>query len=286
MLTQLKPAGTIDQVFQIDCVADAGTRQAFIDSAIARGLPRVVQRPRRNGKVAIVGSGPSVTDCVDILKNFDGEIWGINRSLEWMKHRGIKPTGFVGIDPEWFLLEAIPNPSKDLTYYLAAQVHPQVFDHLKDCNVKLWFMADGQVTMPQNAYLIYGGSTCLGRAPNLAYALGYREVHIFGGDSSYTHKTHVHGGELPENTVDAEVAGRKFKTNRMMMSQACEFVDQMVEWAKGKDPLEVTLYGDGLMQALYAHTLETGTYENYLRAEFIAGSGMNRKQRRALKACA
>lgn len=282
-LIPAKDAGTIDQVFDIDCVADIDTRQLFIDGALSRNLPRVVNRPRRPGKVAIVGSGPSVTDCVEILQNFDGEIWGINRSLEWMRHRGIKPTGFVGLDPEWFLVESLPNPTHDLTYYLAAQVHPQVFDHLKDHNVKLWFMADGQVKQPADACLIYGGSTCLGRAPNLAYALGYRDVHIFGGDSSYTHKTHVHGGELPENWVPVELNGTVYKTNRMMLSQACEFSDQMVEWAKGKDPMEVTLYGDGLMQALFAHQMQIGSYQNYLREEFVAGAGMNRKQRRAMR---
>jgi hypothetical protein len=84
---------------------------------------------------------------------------------------------------------------------------PGVFDRLKDRDVRLWYMADDQVKLPWGAYPIYGGSTCLSRAPNLAWALGYREVHVFGGDSSFTHKTHVHGGELPANTMDAHVDG-------------------------------------------------------------------------------
>jgi hypothetical protein len=41
----------------------------------------------------------------------------------------VKPTGFLGIDPEWFLVECLPNIPEDVTYYLAAQVHPCVFDH-------------------------------------------------------------------------------------------------------------------------------------------------------------
>lgn len=283
-LIPAKDAGTIDKVFEIECVADIDTRQAYIDSALKRDLPRCVTRPRHNRKVAIVASGPSVTDYVDFLKEWDGEIWGINRSFEWMRHRGIKPTGFIGLDPEWFLQECLPVMPDDVTYYLAAQVHPCVFDHLQGKNVRLWFMADGQVKQPANAHQVYGGSTALGRAPNLAYLLGFRDVHIFGGDSSYTHKTHVHGGELPENWVPVELDGTVYKTNRMMLSQACEFADQMVEWAKGKDPLNVTLYGNGLMQALFKHQCDTGTYHNYLREEFAAGAKMNRKQRRAMKA--
>jgi hypothetical protein len=276
-----KPLGRTDQVFDIDCVSDASTRQAYIDSAIARNLPRVITRKKRPGKVAVVASGPSVGDCVDILKDWDGEIWGINRAFEWMLHRGIKPTGFLGIDPEWFLKECIPNIPEEATYYLAAQVHPGVFDYLKDRNVKLWFMADGQVKLPRDAHMIYGGSTCLGRAPNLAYALGYRDVHIFGGDSSYTHKQYVHGDDLPPNWVPAEINGRIFKTQRNLIQQASEMVEQMVEWSRGEDPMSVTLYGDGLMQAWYAEQCKSGCYEEYLRE--CAQPQLSRQQRRALK---
>lgn len=276
-----KPLGRTDEVFDLDVVYDQKVRQEYIDSAVARNLPRVVARKKRPGKVAIVASAPSVGDYVDLLKSWDGEIWGINRALAWMIHRDIKPTGFLGIDPEPILKDCLPNIPEDVTYYLAAQVHPCVFDYLKDRNVKLWFMADSQVRLPKDVYLIYGGSTCLGRAPNLAYALGYREVHIFGGDSSYTHKQYVHGDELPPNWCPAEINGRIFKTQRNLIQQASEFVEQMVEWSRPPDPLSVTLYGDGLLQAWYAHQCESGCYEQYLSE--VCRSGMNRKQRRAIK---
>lgn len=269
-LIPAKQQDTIDKIFDIDCVADAETRQKHVDRAVARRLPVVVKRKRRNGKVAIVASGPSVTNYVDELKAWHGEIWGINRAFEWMRHRGIKPTGFIGVDPEWFLVECLPNIPEDATYYLAAQVHPCVFDHLKERDVRLWYMADGQVKLPWGAYQIYGGSTCLSRAPNLAYALGYRDVHVFGGDSSFTHKTHVHGGDLPENWVPAEVDGVVYKTTRAMMSQAVEFVEQFPEWAKGHDPLEVTVYGEGLMPAMLQQAFDAGTFERYLKEQFIA----------------
>ncbi len=266
-LTPLRDAGTLQEIMPIDCVEDKETRQKYIDHAVSLNIPRVFPRRKRKGKVAIVGSGPSATDCVDMLKDWKGEIWGINRSFEWMRHRGIKPTGFLGIDPEWILKECLPNIPEDVTYYLASQVHPCVFEHLKDRKVKLWHMADSEVKHPPGAYPIYGGSTCLSRAPNLAWALGYREVHIIGGDSSYTHKTHVHGGELPSNCVIAEVLGQKFKTNKMMMSQAVEFVEQMVEWAMMKDPLSVSIYGDGLMQAMINDAMNSGGYEQYIQEQ-------------------
>jgi hypothetical protein len=220
-LTPLKPLGTIDQIFELDCVYDKETRQGHVDSAIARKLPLCIRRVPRKGKVAIVASGPSATDYVDLLKAWDGEIWGINGAFVWMMHRG---------------------------------------------------------------------TTCLGRAPNLAYLQGYREVHIFGCDSSFTNKSHVYGdhGEMPAGTFLAEMGDRKFITTRQMMQQACDFCEQMVEWARpgddGSAPLSVSLYGDGLLQAMFSQTLESGSYQQYLRE--LYSKGMTRKQQRALRRAA
>lgn len=290
VLTPLKPEGTIDQIFELDCVYDAGQRQKHLDYALKMRVPWAVKHKRRPGKVAIVASGPSATEFVDLLKDWDGEIWGINGAFVWMLRRGIKPTAFVGLDPEPILKDYLIETPEDATYYLAAQVHPDVFDHLQHHKVKLWFAADGQVNMPFGAVPIFGGSTCVGRAPNLAYHLGYREVHIFGCDSSFTDRDHVYdgAGQLPPGTFSFEIGGRVFLTTRQMVQQACDFAEAMVEWARpgddGSEPLSVSLYGDGLLQFMYAHQLESGCYHQYLREAY--SDGLTRKQRRALRSVA
>jgi hypothetical protein len=285
LLTPLKPLGTIDTIFELDCVYDKDQRQAHVDSAVARKLPICIRRVPRKGKVSIVASGPSAADHVEFLKEFDGEIWGINGAFVWMMHRGIKPTAFVGLDPEPILKDYLTQ-TPDATYYLAAQVHPDVFDHLAGKNVRLWYPGDNQVTYPFGAQSVYGGSTCLGRAPNLAYLLGYREVHIFGCDSSFTHKSHVYGDAgYPAGSFPVEMHGSTFITTRQMLQQSCDFVEQMVEWARpgddGSAPLSVSLYGEGLLQSMFAQTMERGSYYQYL-AELYP-DGLNRKQRRAFK---
>lgn len=286
-LTPLSEAGTVDKLYTLNCVYGPDLRQAQINAAVKRRLPFVVPRKEHKGKIAIVASGPSVTECVDILKDFDGEIWGINGAFQWMRHRGIKPTAFVGLDPEEILKDYLLETPEDVTYYLAAQVHADVFDHLAGKNVRLWFPADTEVKMPFGAVPIFGGSTCLGRAPNLAYVLGYRDVHIFGGDSSFTNKSHVYGetGEVPGGTFPFECNGRMFFTTRQMLNQACEFAEQMVEWArpgsKGETPLNATIYGDGLMQWMFKQNYDSGAYARYIFE--AGGGGKNRKERRAMR---
>jgi len=286
-LTPLNEAGTVDKLYTLNCVYGPELRQQQINAAVKRKLPFIVPRKEHNRKIAIVASGPSVTECVDILKDFDGEIWGINGAFQWMRHRGINPSGFVGLDPEELLKDYLVETPEDATYYLAAQVHSDVFDHLAGKNVRLWFPADGEVKFPFGAIPIFGGSTCLGRAPNLAYVLGYRDVHIFGGDSSFTDKSHVYGdsGLIPGGTFPFECNGRLFITTRQMLNQACEFSEQLVEWArpgsKGETPLNATIYGDGLMQWMFKQNYESGTYGQYIYE--AVGGGLNRKQRRAMR---
>ena len=285
LLTPIKPEGTIDKIFDLHCVVDEKGRQAHIDSTVARNLPTCINRKERKGKVAIVASGPSATDYIDLLKEWDGEIWGINGAFTWLRHRGVKPTAFIGLDPEEMLKDYLLE-IPDATYYIAAQCHPGVFDHLKGHNVRVWFPADKDVKFPFGATQVYGGSTCLSRAPNLAYLLGYRDVHIFGGDSSYTNKSHVYGeqGDLPGGTFPLELNGRVFITTRQMLQQACEFAEQMVEWARpgddGSKPLSVSLYGEGLMQEIFRQNSQAGAYEQYLSETY--GGGKNRQQRRAM----
>ena len=286
-LTQSKPEGTIDKIFELHCVADEKVRQKHINSALARGLPICIRRSERKGKVAIVASGPSATEFVETLKEWDGEIWGINGAFAWLMKRGVKPTAFIGLDPENILKGYLIEMPDDAAYYLAAQVHPDVYDHLAGKNVRIWFPADSEVKFPAGAAQVYGGTTCLSRAPNLAYLLGWRDVHIFGGDSSYTRKSHVYGeeGDLPGGTFPIELNGRVFITTRQMLQQACDFSEQMVEWAvpgaDGSKPLNVTLYGDGLMQEIFRQNYESGVYAQYLYES--NGGGMNRKQRRAMR---
>lgn len=282
-LTPLKPLGTLGEIFEIDCITNKDDRQKQIDSAVARNLPRCRMRKARKGKLAIVASAPSAADYIDILKEWDGEIWAVNGAFKWLLHRGIKPHAFIGCDPEWFLKDYLDITPEDATYYLACQVHPGVFDHLAGKNVQLWFGADGEVTLPLGVEHIHGGSSCVGRAPNLAWILGWRDAHVFGADSSFGNETHVYGGALPSNWVPVELGDRVFRTTRTMLSQACEFTEQMVEWARGDDPLSVTLYGDGLMQALYRQTMESGSYQRYLYEDWEHNRKMNRKQRRAAK---
>lgn len=278
MLTPLREIGTQDEIMPIDCVSDKDTRQKHIDSALARKLTLARLGSVKKGKVAIVASAPSVAEYVDVLKAWDGEIWGINGAFAWMMHRGIKPTGFIGVDPEEMLKDYLIQMPDDVTYYIASQVHPGVFDHLSGKNVVLWHMSDREVKWPLGSTIVHGGSSCLTRAPWLACLMGWQDVHVFGGDSSFTHKTHVYGGNLPSNFCYAEAGGEVFKTHKVMLVQACDMVDLVQSF-----PGTITIHGRGLMQSMVQDLKNSGVLEKLLEEETREMGHMNRAQRRAMK---
>ena len=278
MLTPMREAGKQDEIMPIDCVSDMETRQGHIDSAVKRNLPLCGVGAVKNGKVAIVASAPSVGDYVQTLREWDGEIWGINGAFRWMIHRDIKPTAFIGVDPELMLKDYLIDPPEDATYYLASQVHPGVFDHLVNRKVMLWHNSDKEVKWPLGSILVHGGSSCLTRAPWLACMLGWQDVHLFGGDSSFTHKTHVYGGNIPTNFCFAEAGGEVFRTHKVMMVQACDVVDMVQSF-----PGTITAHGRGLMQSMLGDLKKSGVLDRLLEEETAELSGMNRKQRRALR---
>lgn len=284
-LQEAGEVGTQGDLIPLDRVTDDGTTQRNIDNACSLGLPECQVGEPKSGKLAIVASAPSVAGYVEMLQNWDGEIWGINGAFMWMRHREINPTAFIGLDPEIILKDYLVAPWADeedflagKTFYIASQVHPEVFEFLKGRNVQLWHCSDRLVRWPIGKVLVHGGSTCLTRAPWLACMLGWQDVHIFGGDSSFTHKTHVYGGEIPTNFCFAEVNGELFRTHKVMMAQACDMVDVVQSF-----PGTITIHGQGLMQAIVGQYKESGVHE-WLAKQEAAELGGNRKQRRAMRA--
>jgi hypothetical protein len=245
-LTPLADAMPLDKLFAIDACVAVDKRQKNVDYAFSTGFPFVVMRSPKRIPLAIVGSGPSAGDYIEALKTFPGEIWAINGAFNWLIKAGVKPAAFLGMDPEPFLVDYLIEPTKDAAYYIASQCDPSVFRHLKDHNVWVWHAHDPGVKPAPGNFPIPGGSTLLTRAPYLGSLLGFSDVHIFGGDSSYTGDGYVYGGELiGEGNCVANFDGIEFKTNRQMLAQATEMMNTLENF-----PGEIFVHGSGLMPAM------------------------------------
>jgi len=170
------------------CTADE--LRVNMASANARGYP-VVEKLESNWRpLAIVGGGPSVDEDIDELRAWKSkhpyaEIWAVNGALGWLLARGITPDAMVMMDPHWSMAQFVECDLPEITYYMCSFCDPSVFDKLRGKNVVIWHAGDEIAKPPRGQGAVGGGPTILSRAPMLAYCLGYRDVTLFGADSSY-----------------------------------------------------------------------------------------------------
>ncbi len=217
--------------------------------AMTLGLPAVYRRlEERDGKVAIVGTGPSLSGFVDVLREWKGEVWAINGALDWLQLNGREADACVLCDALPELARFLKNPPKKTRYYVASVCHADVFEALKDRNVIVWHLAQHEAMPPSGTYTIGGGPTALTRAPTLAWCQGIREIHMFGGDSSFTDVMYVEGAKdarqrdgLPADCIQVKVGDRVFLTHPPLVGQAT----YMATLADAL-PAKIEFHGDGL----------------------------------------
>ena len=164
-----------------------------------------------SGSCSVVGSGPSIAET---HKELIGDVIAINGAIGYLLGQGIVPK-FAMIwdcDP---ICERFAIAHPEVTYLIASRVHPKVFEKLKDCKVRVWHAAGdlniidlmnrADVIAKQKGPepLINGGTAGVTRAIYIAKILGYMDINIYGGDSSYSDegKTHIQGSLVKEKDV-------------------------------------------------------------------------------------
>lgn len=209
------------------CVVDQAGRERNQNTNIARGWPKVEIQPARKGRIALVGAAPSLLDYYDELRDYE-EVWAVNGAYDFLLEQGCIADGFFGIDPLPELADYLNNPQKETTFYLAATCDPSAFEKVKDHKVAMWF-PEQEFGSPEGEPVIRGGTTALTRAPYLADKLGWRDITIFGADSSFDRRRYVYQDGSYKTDSQAEVNfvrvtpdGPVFMTEEPLMKQVSQ----------------------------------------------------------------
>lgn len=232
-----------------ECIIPSYQRLAHVEHALSLGLPEIDVVRHTKGHVAIVGTGPSVRECIATLRLWKGPVWAANGALGLLLDHHIVPDAWVSVDPMTDIVAYLDRTPHEVTYYPASVCHPAVFERLKGCpKVKLWHTLS-DVPLPETFLQIGGGSTTATRAPMLAYALGYKRVSLFGVDSSWDDDSAFHGdgrgvpttGRIADETVTVEMNGKTYRTSRALISQAT-----YLGYLKQRFPGKLEVRGRGL----------------------------------------
>lgn len=207
----------------------------------------------KSGSLYIVASGPSLADTWEELKDRPGEIWALNAAFDWLCKKGIRPDYGVSLASENAILNYYQESGAGDKYLFASQTHPKLVDRVleRGGNVTFWhaaFPEDWDMPIPKEN-LIYGAGTIGMRVFDLAWVLGWRDVHVLGMDGCNS----VDGRIAVETPMydDKKHFLRTYVCNGRAFVALSSHARQVEDFAAVINPLHgmaVTLYGDGMLQ--------------------------------------
>lgn len=226
--------------------------------------------PAHDKHAVLVGGGPSLADTLDDIRQRAAEgqtIFALNGTAKYLMEHGIRPHCGVILDPRpdnaRFIVEG-PH------WLLASQCDPVVLNAALP-GAFLWhFLAEGgqdaiAADRRDNALWVAGGLTVGLTAMCLVFALGYREIHLYGYDSSDRQDEGHAYAQTETNAEQTKVTawcdGQAFQCGIAMYSQAHSFQ----QWAEllCESGATITVHGEGLLPTI-AHLMQraaTGTEE-------------------------
>lgn len=238
---------------------------ANIRSAIRRGHPQMRTGPLRPDRVCLVGSGPSLNDCEQELRDliWDGAILvTMNGGYHWCRERGLQPKTQIVMDARPSNARFVQPYTPKCNYVLASQCAPETFDAVADYpNVWIFHPViknDGEASnILDNFYGgnwlgVGGGTTVVTRAIFLMRMSGYVRFNLFGVDCCWRDSQH-HALPQPENdrdnysTVRLGIDGVEPKEFKCAGWHVKQFEDLLTTLKINGEHFTIQVHGDGML---------------------------------------
>jgi hypothetical protein len=244
---------------------------ANVRAAVKRDLAWFSGFGKRSQAVCIVGGAPSLLDDLDAIraqKRRGARIISTNNAWRTLVNAGIKPDGHCMLDARPENAAFVADAPDGVTYFIASQCHPDVFDALANKEVVMWHNAIGDTSELRDilapwwdagpdqrpCILVPGGCTVVLRALWLAAFSGYRTIHLYGADSSYAengaHHAYPQALNEGERVLQVQLKDRTYRCAPWMARQAREFQEHWIDLRK--EGVTVHVHGKGLLPDMAA----------------------------------
>jgi uncharacterized Rossmann fold enzyme len=206
-------------------------------------------QPENERHAVIVGGGPSLKKNINeimIRKEHGQDVFSLNNSWEYLNKNGIESDFHVMLDAREENKKFINPTAKK---YYSSQCDQAVWDEATDAI--LWNHLNAAKLLekdPRAEVFVAGGSTVGLNAICIAYIIGYRNIHIYGFDSSYDDgEHHAYSQDLndKERVISVEAYDKQFITAAWMaeqVNQFCSLVPQLIDLG-----CVLTVHGEGLL---------------------------------------
>lgn len=226
-----------------------------------RGLPDLFTLPgigkAKHHRVAVVGGGPSASEHADDIFAHETIIACGSAHQFFVDHvchkkQGRAPDFATSCDGHPSAKKYVQYQFPHTTYLLATNCEPALFDLLRCRNVMTWLNHAAVFPEPEGK-CISGGSTITSRSINMAIAMGFYGIDVYGFDLSYRgdvqHAYDTPGDEDTNPTV-AMVDGcdRFFYTSHQFFKES-QYVREM--WINFWHAFDIKIHGDGMLPELF-----------------------------------
>ena len=207
-------------------------------------------QPAHERVVSICGSAPSLEWTHE---DVEGDVFACNAAHDFLLDRRIVPRYQMLWDADPVITRFF-TPRKGVIYLVASRCHPDVLKRLEGFDTVVWHAAGDECLQrlleAQNRVepMLGGGSAAVVRAMFLAYAMGYRKMHLFGVDSSYEELTHIKKSVVEEQELNVNCLGKWFKTTPWLAMQAEDF--KVIGPALRDAGTEIVVHGSGLVPTI------------------------------------
>lgn len=246
-----KKDGLTGSDVELECNTEISVIAQNIRFACARDIPWLKEQPIRQEDALLVAGGPSLAEDIDDIRKRVKQgavVFAMNGTADYLADRGITPDYQLVIDARESNVFFVHRRSAKMRL-LASQCHPLLFDYgpVTGFHIALndW---DRFIPDDREASALGGGHTVGMYAMSAAYVLGFRSMHLFGYDSSYSESSHhayAQTSNDADEVIEAHVCGRTFKTTAWMTVQVNEF--QALANQLRQMGCEITTHGYGLL---------------------------------------
>lgn len=146
-------------------------------------------------ELVVVSAGPLLIaeDVREEVKK-GKKIVAVKNAIEPLKKAGITPWACILLDPRPHVADFVVNPDKDVIWFVASQVDPEVTKRLLEAGCNVWGYhamvgADEEhlISKQENAIII-GGSATATRGLFLLSHMGFKSFDLYGYDLCYPDK--------------------------------------------------------------------------------------------------
>lgn len=223
----------------------------------ARRQKKWVQQKEAHDRIALIcGSGPSLRESLNDIRDRyhrgNADLFALNGSAKFLQMNKLLPDCQI-------LLDARPETAQLIGpafhHMFASQCDPSLFEKVP--NAQLWHATYGDYAPEfpdyHDDYVMVGGGHSIGNTVlPLIYALGYREIHCYGYDSSNKGEaTHAFAQPLNDGDPSTYVyfRGKQYISSLVMKLQADHFPWRARELQKMG--CKIYVHGYGLLPDMF-----------------------------------